>query len=77
MKEINLQKLAAIHDCAHLYMANGDRKPFFLVAFMVIDALIKMGLRDRFPRVICGNATKETQRSKPDEKVWDLMNMGY
>ena len=77
MDELSLQQLAAIHDCAHLHMGGNRRKPFFLVPFMVIKTLKDMGLRDRFPRLIAGNATKETQRSAPDQKIWDLDNMSY
>lgn len=69
MEPVDLQKLAAIHD--------NNKDKFIMVSFMVISALREMDMRDRFPRVIAGNATRETAREIPDKKVWDLNNMAY
>ena len=48
-----------------------------LVSFMVVSALREMGVRDKYPRVLAANATPETSRAKPDEKVWDINNFAY
>ena len=48
-----------------------------LVSFMVLSALKEQGIRDSYPRVLAANATAETQRSAPAEKVWDVMNFSY
>ncbi|MDX9810646.1 MAG: hypothetical protein RBT04_10900 [Sphaerochaetaceae bacterium] len=45
-----------------------------LVSFMLASALAESGLRGRFPRVLAANATKETSRSAPQDKVWDIQN---
>lgn len=50
---------------------------YILVSFMVISALREMGIRDKYPRLIAGNATKETSRSAPADKIWDIENMAY
>lgn len=50
---------------------------YVLASFMVISALREMGIRDNYPRVIAGNATRETSRSAPADKVWDIENMAY
>lgn len=69
ISEANLNRLHEIT------AANPDTA--VLVSFMVVSALNEMGIRDQFPTVIAGNATPETSRAKPDEKVWDLTNMAY
>lgn len=50
-----------------------------LVPFMVIDALWKMGqnVRDSVPNVLAANATAETSRAMPQDKIWDTMNFSY
>lgn len=69
ISEANLNRLHEIT------AANPDTA--VLVSFMVVSALNEMGIRDQFPTVIAGNATPETSRAKPDEKIWDLANMAY
>ena len=71
-QSISQENLNALHRIVEF---NPDTA--ILVSFMVIAALNEMGVRDQFPTVIAGNATPETSRSKPDEKVWDLSNMAY
>lgn len=48
-----------------------------LVPFPVLSAMREQGVRDRFRNVLAFNATKETQRSAPDEKVVDIDNWSY
>ena len=48
-----------------------------LVSFMVLSALKEQGIREKYPRVLAANATAETQRSAPAEKVWDTANFSY
>ena len=45
-----------------------------LVSFMVLDALDNDNYLKYFPLVLAANATKETSRSAPQDKVWDLDN---
>lgn len=53
-----------------------DENPnaIILVSFMLASALTEAGLRDKFPRVLAANATKETSRAAPQDKVWDIQN---
>lgn len=64
-----LEELAAIAKQADLV----------LVAFPVLTALREMGLRndDRFRNVVAMNATPETQRSAPADKVVDVDNWSW
>lgn len=48
-----------------------------LVPFPVLTALREQGIRERFPNALAFNATKETMRSAPDQKVVDLDNWSY
>jgi hypothetical protein len=48
-----------------------------IVPFMVISALDQMGVRDKYPNVLAYNATPETRRSAPADKVVDLDNWSY
>jgi hypothetical protein len=43
-----------------------------LVPFMVISAMRDQELCDQLPNVVAGNATPETRRARPSEKVWDI-----
>ena len=54
-----------------------DKNLIVLVSFMVVSALREMGVRDEYPQVLCANATRETSRCRPDEKVWDVNNFAY
>ena len=71
------QKLAeaTVNKLHELVKANPDT--MFLVPFMVESALWEMGVRDKFPTLVGGNATPETSRETPDKKVWNLQNMAY
>ncbi len=50
-----------------------------LVSFLVVSALHSMGLRKdpRFNNVVAYNATAETKRSRPQEKVVDIDNWAW
>jgi len=48
-----------------------------LVSFMVISALKEMGIRNLYPKVLAFNATPETTRSSPQEKVVDITNWAW
>lgn len=48
-----------------------------LVPFPVLAALREQGVRDEFPTVVAFNATQETQRAAPNEKVVDINNWSY
>jgi hypothetical protein len=48
-----------------------------LVSFMVASALHESGRRGNFPHVLATNATPETARSKPEEKIWDVGNFAW
>ena len=71
-QEISSENLRRIRELVNTYP-----DVYFLVSFMVISALNEMDLRDNFPTLIAGNATRETSRAKPDEKIWDVENMAY
>lgn len=45
--------------------------------FMVISSLREMGIRDSFPNLVAYNATPETRRSAPQEKIVDINNWSY
>jgi hypothetical protein len=49
----------------------------FLVPFMLISALKEMGIRNEFPHFLSTNATPETVRSAPQEKIWDVDNFSW
>jgi len=48
-----------------------------LVPFMVISAMKEMGVRNLYPKVLAFNATPETTRSNPDEKIVDIDNWAW
>lgn len=48
-----------------------------LVPFMVISAMKEMGIRNLYPKVLAFNATPETTRSSPQEKVVDIDNWAW
>lgn len=48
-----------------------------LVPFPVLVALREQGIRDNYPSVVAFNATLETQRSAPAEKIVDIDNWSY
>jgi len=45
--------------------------------FLVVDILHRQGVRDQFPNVVAFNATAETQRSAPADKVVDINNWSF
>ena len=48
-----------------------------VVPFPVLVSLREQGIRNEFPNVVAFNATSETQRSRPDEKIVDIENWSY
>ena len=48
-----------------------------LVPFMVLNALREQGMRGNYPNVVAFNATTETQRSAPADKIIDIGNWSY
>lgn len=48
-----------------------------LIPYTVLDAMYKQGIRHNFPNCGAFNATPETQRSIPSEKIVDLNNWSY
>jgi hypothetical protein len=48
-----------------------------LVPFPVLVALREQGIREKFPNVVAYNATTETQRSAPQDKIVDVNNWSY
>jgi hypothetical protein len=48
-----------------------------IVPFPVLTALREQGVRDNFPNCVAFNATIETQRSPPNEKIVDIDNWSY
>ena len=48
-----------------------------LVPYMVVAALHEMGVRDEFRFVLATNATKETSREQPQNKIWDINSWAY
>jgi hypothetical protein len=51
-----------------------EKADWVLVPFFVVSALHSMGLREdpRFSNVVAYNATAETKRSRPSEKIVDI-----
>lgn len=48
-----------------------------ILPFPVLTALREQGEREKFPNAVSFNATVETQRSAPNEKVIDINNWSY
>lgn len=48
-----------------------------IVPFPVLTALREQGIRNEFPNAVAFNATAETQRSSPTEKVVDINNWSF
>jgi hypothetical protein len=48
-----------------------------ILPFPVLVALREQGIRDRYPNAVAFNATLETQRVPPDEKIVDIHNWSY
>lgn len=48
-----------------------------LVPFPVLAALREQGIRDKFPNAVAFNATSDTSRSAPADKVVDINNWSY
>jgi len=48
-----------------------------IVPFPVLAAMREQGIRDEFPNCVAFNATPETQRSAPQDKVVDITNWSY
>ena len=48
-----------------------------IVPFPVLVSLREMGIRDNFPNAVAFNATKETQRLPPQDKIVDIQNWSY
>jgi hypothetical protein len=48
-----------------------------IVPVMLLDALRFMDERDNFPNLVAFNATNETQRSAPADKIVDIENWSY
>lgn len=48
-----------------------------VVPFPVVSALREQGVRDQVPNVVAFNATPDTQRSAPADKVVDIDNWSY
>jgi hypothetical protein len=48
-----------------------------LVPFPVLTALREQQVRDRYPNVVAFNATVETQRAAPQDKIVDINNWSY
>ena len=48
-----------------------------IVPFPVLTSLREQGVRDQYPNVVAFNATRETQRSAPQDKIVDVNNWSY
>lgn len=48
-----------------------------IIPFPMLTALREMGVRDMFENCVAFNATQETQRLPPDQKVVDIDNWSY
>lgn len=48
-----------------------------ILPFPVLTALREQGIRDEFPNCVAFNATQETQRAAPADKVIDINNWSY
>lgn len=48
-----------------------------IIPFPVLSALREQGIRDRFPNAVAFNATAETQRSAPNDKIVDINNWSF
>lgn len=48
-----------------------------VIPFPVLAALREQGIRDQFPNAVAFNATPDTMRSAPSEKIVDINNWSY
>ena len=48
-----------------------------ILPFPVLTALREQGVRDMYPNCLAFNATVDTQRSPPNEKIVDIDNWSY
>lgn len=48
-----------------------------VIPFPMLVALREQGIREQFTNCVAFNATKETQRSAPNDKVIDINNWSY
>ena len=48
-----------------------------LVPFPVLQALREQGVRERFANAVAFNATSDTQRAAPSDKIVDIQNWSY
>jgi hypothetical protein len=48
-----------------------------IIPFPVLSAIREQNIRDEFPNCVAFNATQETMRLAPDEKVVDINNWSY
>jgi hypothetical protein len=55
----------------------GSKVTLVIVPVILLDALRQMQQRDDFPYLVAFNATKETQRSAPADKIVDIENWSY
>ena len=55
----------------------GTKVDILIIPFPMLTALREQGIRHLHQNCVAFNATEETQRSAPNEKVVDLMNWSY
>jgi len=54
-----------------------ERADIVLIPFPVLTALREQGIRAEFPNAVAAIATKETERSSPQEKIWDVTKWSW
>lgn len=67
LSDLQLKELAVI----------ASKVDIVIVPFPMLTALREQGIRASFPNCVAFNATPETQRSAPHEKVVDISNWSY
>lgn len=79
VKGMNLVRVSMLLNDEQLKLLSqmSEAADIVLVPFPVLTALREQGVRDNFPNVVAFNATAETQRSAPDQKIVDINNWSY
>lgn len=67
---LSVDQIALLHELC-------QQADIVILPFVLLAVLREQGIRERFPNAVAFNATPETQRAKPDEKVVDIDNWSW
>lgn len=79
IKGMKVNKMAMVlseHQLARLSELS-TQVDIVILPFPMLTALREQGVRENYPNCVAFNATKDTMRSPPDEKIVDIDNWSY